>query len=42
MREALERARERRPGAERIAAAIAAAPGPAGGADELEAMLDRC
>jgi MGT family glycosyltransferase len=41
LRETLATARGRRAGAERIAAAIAAAPGAAGAADELEAMTRR-
>jgi UDP:flavonoid glycosyltransferase YjiC (YdhE family) len=39
LREALATARARRPGAERIASAIASSPGPSGAADELEALL---
>ncbi len=39
LREALRLTRSRRPGAERVARAIAASPGPAGAADELEALL---
>ena len=39
LRKALATARDRRPGAERIARAMAAAPGASGAADELEALL---
>jgi MGT family glycosyltransferase len=39
LRDAVHRARELRPGAERLAAAIAACPGPARAADELESLL---
>jgi len=39
LRGAVRKARLRRDGAERIAAALAAAPGPAGAADELEQLL---
>jgi UDP:flavonoid glycosyltransferase YjiC (YdhE family) len=39
LRDAVSRARALRPGAERLAAAIAASPGPARAVDELESLL---
>ncbi len=41
LRDAYRQARAMRPGAQRMATTIAAAPGPGAGADELEALLPR-